>query len=161
MSKKISLLDAIRVVKENERLASNSYAEAALVINNPDGKKIFEELSAFEQYHYDQLSAFEASLEKTGEYREYQGREFPTPPVFEIVAAKEPNMKSVIKIIEEAIELEKEAETVYADLAVRSDNSQGYKMFRRLSSEEHIHWRILLDAYWKLTNLGTWTWSQP
>ena len=39
-----SLLDAIRVVKENERLASSSYAEAAEKITNPNAeiKMVFE-----------------------------------------------------------------------------------------------------------------------
>jgi rubrerythrin len=156
-----NLLDAIRVVKENERLASNSYAEAAEIINNPFGKQIFEELAAFEQYHFEQLTALELSLEETGQTIDYQGRDFPTPPVFEIIAAQEPNMKSVIKIIAEAMELEKEAEQTYAKLALRAQDSPGYEMFRRLSSEENQHWRILQDAYWTLTNKGIWTWIKP
>ena len=156
-----NLLDAIRIVKENERLASDSYAEAAKIMNNPIGEQIFEELAAFEQYHFEQLSALEASLEKTGQAIDYQGRDFPTPPVFKIIAAQEPNMKSVLKIIAEAMELEKEAEQAYAKLALRAQDSQGYGMFRRLSSEENQHWRILQDAYWTLTNLGTWTWIKP
>jgi len=149
-----SLLDALRVVIENERIASSSYAEAAQKINNSDGKLLFEELAKFEQFHFEQLK-------ETGEFVNYQGKEFPTPPVFEIKAAQEPNLKSIMKIISEAMELEKEAEKEYAELALQSDNTQGYEMFLKLSSEENIHWRILLDAYWTLTNLGTWTWSNP
>ena len=156
-----SLLDALRVVIENERLASSSYAKAAENITNPSGKKLFEELSKFEQYHYEQLSTLKASLEESGEYLEYEGKEFPTPATFEIKAAQEPNMKSVIKIIGEAMELEKEAEHEYANLALQSNDPQGYEMFRRISAEENIHWRILLNAYWTLTNLGTWTWTNP
>ena len=158
---KPSLLDAIRVVKDNERIASLAYKEAGERLNNPSAKQLFEELAKFEQFHFEQLTALETSLEETGEYINYEGKEFPTPPVFEIKAALEPNMKSVMKIITEAIELEKEAEKVYADLALQSEDKQGYEMFRRISAEENIHWRILLNAYWTLTNLGTWTWSQP
>ena len=156
-----NLLDALRIVIENEKLASDSYAEAAKIINNPIGKQIFEELAAFEQYHFEQLTALESSLEKTGQTIEYQARDFPTPPIFKIIAAQEPNLKSVIKIITEAMELEKEAEQTYAKLALRAQDSLGYGMFRRLSSEENQHWRILQDAYWTLTNLGTWTWIKP
>lgn len=154
-----NLLDALRVVIQNERLASDSYAEAARQITNPGARQVFEELSKFEQFHFEQLSALAAALEETGEYIDYQGKEFPSPPIFEIKAAQEPNMKSVIKIIAEAMELEKEAEREYADLALQADDTQGYEMFRKISSEENIHWRILLDAYWTLTNLGTWKWS--
>jgi rubrerythrin len=59
------------------------------------------------------------------------------------------------------MELEKEAEREYADLALQSDDPQWYDMFRKLSAEENIHWRILMNAYWTLTNLGTWKWSSP
>jgi len=156
-----NLLDALQVVIENERLASSSYAEAAENITNPSGKELFEELAKFEQFHFDQLSALKASLEESGEYLDYAGKEFPTPATFEIKAAQEPNMKSVIKIIGEAMELEKEAEHEYANLALQAKDPRAYEMFRKISSEENIHWRILLNAYWTLTNLGTWTWSKP
>ena len=156
-----SLLDALRVVIENERIASSSYAEAAQMINNSSGKILFENLAEFENYHYEQFSALEKSLVDKGAYVDYEGKEFPSPPIFEIKAAQEPNLKSVMKIIAEAMELEKEAEREYADLALQTEDPQGFEMFRKLSAEENIHWRILLDAYWTLTNLGTWTWTSP
>lgn len=156
-----NLLDALRIVIENERLASDSYAKAALLITNPGAKQLFEELSKFEQFHFEQLSALETSLDETGDFFNYEGKEFPTPPIFEIKAAQEPNMKSVMKIISEAMGLEKEAEQEYANLALQAEDPQSYEMFRKISAEENIHWRILLDAYWTLTNLGTWTWSSP
>jgi len=84
-----NLLDALRIVIENERLASSSYAEAAQDINNPGGKLLFEELAKFEQFHYEQLSALANSLEETGEFVNYEGKEFPAPPIFEIKAAQE------------------------------------------------------------------------
>ena len=155
-----SLLDALRVVIQNERLASDSYAEAAQLISTSSAKQFFEELAKFEQFHFEQLSGLATSLEETGAFIDYQGKEFPSPPLFEVKAAQEPNMKSVMKIIAEAMELEKEAEREYADLALQAEDSQGYEMFRKISTEENIHWRILLDAYWTLTNLGTWKWSK-
>jgi rubrerythrin len=156
-----SLLDALRVVIENERIASSSYAEAAQMINNSGGKLLFEELAKFENFHYEQLSILETSLVETGVFVNYEGKEFPSPQIFEIKAAQEPNLKSVMKIIAEAMELEKEAEREYANLALIAEDPQGYEMFCKISADENIHWRILLDAYWTLTNLGTWTWSTP
>ena len=94
-----SLLDAIRVVKENEKTATQNYAEAAKKIDNPLGKTLFEELSKFEAYHYEQLTALEKSLAASGEFINYQGREFPQPPVLEVKAAKDPNSKSEMAII--------------------------------------------------------------
>jgi len=156
-----NLLDAIRVVKENERIASASYADAARRISNPMGKKLFEELSKFESFHYEKLTALEASLEEKGNFINYEGKEFPLPPTFEIKAAQEPNSKSVMNIISAAIDLEKQSEKAYADLAMQTTDSQGHEMFSKLSEEEHQHFRILTDAYWTLTNLGTWHWSRP
>jgi rubrerythrin len=156
-----NLLDAVRVVKENERIASASYADAAQRINNPVGKKLFEQLSEFEKFHYEQVTALETSLEESNEFINYEGKEFPLPPVFEIKAAQEPNTKSVMQIISAAIDLEKQAEKAYTDLASISEDPRGHAMFNRLADEEHKHYRILLDTYWSLNNLGTWSWSRP
>ena len=155
-----NLLDAICVAKEDERVASQSYAEASRKIKNPMGKKLFEELSEFEKHHYEQLTALETSLEESGDYINYQGKEFPIPPTLEIKAAKEPDTKSVMSIISEAIELEQQAEKVYAEIANRTTDQRGYEMFSRLSEEEHEHYRLLTDAFWTLTNLGVWRYSR-
>ena len=156
-----NLLEAIRVVKENERIASDSYANAAISIRNPLGKELFKQLSAFEQYHYERITALEKSLEEEGNFIDYEGREFPLPPIFEIEAAKEPNQQSVIKIVIDAMELETRAEKAYADLAAQIANPRGHKMFSRLSEEEHNHYLLLREAYWTLNNLGVWKWSRP
>ena len=156
-----NLLDAVRAAKENERVASQSYAEASRKIKNPIGKKLFEELSEFEKYHFEQLTVLETSLEESGDYINYQGKEFPTPPIFAVKAAQEPETKSVMSIISEAIELEQEAEQVYAEIANQTTDQRGYEMFSRLSEEEHEHYRLLTDAFWTLTNLGVWRYSRP
>jgi rubrerythrin len=156
-----TLLDAIRVVKENERIASKSYADAAKKISNPIGYELFCQLSEFEKHHLKQLITLEKSLLEKGDFINYEGKVFPLPPKFEIEAAKEPHKKSVMGIITEAMELEKEAEKAYANLAAQvSDNSYGHRMFLRLSEEEHNHYRILTEAYWTLNDLGIWKWKR-
>jgi len=156
-----NLLDAVRVVKENERLATQNYAEAAKKIDNSLGKFLFEELSKFEAYHYEQLTALEKSLAASDDFINYQGKGFPQPPVFEVKAAKEPNTKSLMAIISQAIDLEKEAEKAYADLANSTNDQRGHEMFSRLSEEEHNHFRLLTDAYWTLSNFGGWKYIRP
>lgn len=157
---KPNLIDAIRVVKENERLAAEKYSEAAAKISNPFGKQLFEQLSSFERFHFEKISALEKSLQETGEFVHYAGKEFPTPPIFEIEAAKEPNKKSVMQIISEAMELEKEAQNIYTSLAGQCPDQQGRDMFSRLSNEEHTHFLILSEAYWSLNETGVWKWSR-
>ena len=154
-----NLLDAIRVVKENERIASESYAAAAAKISNPIGKELFVQLSEFEKYHLARLTALENSLVEKGTFITYEGKEFPQPPIFEIKATQELKQKSVMQIISDAIDLEKRAEKTYADLAKQITDPQGHEMFSRLTEEEHNHYRILIEAYWTLNNMGVWKWS--
>jgi rubrerythrin len=155
-----NLLDAIRVVKENEKIALEYYAKAAKNIVNLMGKKLFEQLSEFERFHYEKLSILEKSLEEKGDFINYEGKEFPLPQILEIKVAKETNRKSVMDIISAARDLEKQAEKAYADLAAQLTDPVGRKMFIRLSEEEHNHYRILTDAYWSLNDTGVWKWSR-
>jgi rubrerythrin len=77
------------------------------------------------------------------------------------VNAKDPNSKSEMAIISQAIDLEKEAEKAYADLASSTADQRGHDMFTQLSEEEHRHFRLLTDAYWTLSNFGEWKYVQP
>jgi rubrerythrin len=155
-----NLLDAIHVVKENERIASEHYAEAAGKMQNPRGRILFMELSAFEKYHLQQLTHLEKSILDSGNFISYDGKAFPLPPKFDIKAAEESDRKSVMRIITEAIELEKTAEKASSDLAAQVVDPYGHRMFLRLSEEEHNHYRILNEAYWALNDLGVWKWMR-
>jgi rubrerythrin len=156
-----NLLDAIRVVKENERIASEKYAQAARNLVNPIARQLFGQLSEFEKFHLEKLTALEKSLQETGNYIHYEGKEFPLPPIFEIKAALEPDKKSAMQIITEAKDLEKQAEKTYASLAAECPDQQGQDMFNKLSNEERNHFRLLTEAYWSLNNSGEWKWTRP
>lgn len=151
-----NLLDAIRVAKENEKIALEFYANEAKNIGNLLGKKLFEQLSEFERFHFEKLSILEKSLEEKGDFINYEGKEFPLPPILEIKVVENPYRKSLMGIIDAARKLEKQAEKAYADLATQITDPQGHKMFRRLSEEENNHYRILTDAYWSLNQTGVW-----
>ncbi len=155
-----NLLDAIRVVKENERIASERYAEAAKILPQV-GKELFIQLSEFEKFHYERLTALEKSLVEKGDFVKYEGKEFPLPPIFEIKAAENPNKKSTMQIISEAMKLEEQAERAYAKLAAQITDPEGHEMFIRLSKEEHHHYRLLSEAYMSLNSSGRWEWWLP
>jgi len=155
-----TLLDAIHVCMENERIASQSYADAANKIINPVGQELFIQLSQFEKYHLERLTVLEKSLQEKGDFINYNGKAFPLPPKFTIKAAIDPDKKSVMMIITEAMELERQAEKAYADLAAQVSDPEGHRMFLRLSEEEHNHYRILTEAYWTLSDLGVWKWKR-
>jgi rubrerythrin len=150
-----NLLDAIRVVKENERMASESYANAANKVGDQMSKKVFEMLCEFEKVHYAQLTTLEKSLEESGDFTNYQGKEFPLPPKLEIETAKELDQVSTMGVINAAMDLEKRAEKVYADLAALVTDPQYHQVFSRLSEQEHNHYLLLRDAYWALSDQRT------
>jgi rubrerythrin len=155
-----NLLDAVRVVKESERQAAEFYGKAAETASNWMGKQVFTQLKEFEQFHYARLTVLEQSLEQSGKFISYEGREFPQPPAIVPEPTEEPQQQTVIKIIVEAMELETKAEKAYADLADQVTDKEGHAMFRRLSEEEHGHYRFLREAYWNLSNFKTWKWTQ-
>jgi rubrerythrin len=152
-----SLLDAIRIVKENERLAAESYANAARRMDSI-GNKLFEQLSEFEQYHYVKLSELEKSLEERGDFINYEGKEFVLPPRLEVKFTRELGRISLLQIITEAQKIEKQAQNTYAELAPQMPDSRGRDMFLRLSEEEHKHYNILSEAYESLNQTGIWKW---
>jgi rubrerythrin len=156
-----TLMDAIRVAKENERIASESYAGAAENLRNPLARELFMQLSEFEEYHLEKLTALEKSLQESGEFIQYEGKEFPLPPVFEIEAAKEPDKKSAMHVITEARQLEREMQAAYASLAAQAPDGRGKDMFTRLAEEEHKHYFILNEAWWSLNETGEWKWTRP
>jgi rubrerythrin len=156
-----TFMDAIRVAKENERNASESYAGAAENLSNPLAKELFLQLSEFEKYHLENLTALEKSLQESGEFIQYEGKEFPLPPVFEIKAAKEPNKKSAMHVITEARELEREMRKAYESLAAQAPDVRGKDMFNKLAEEERKHYFILNEAWWSMNDTGEWKWTSP
>jgi rubrerythrin len=155
-----SLLDAVRIVKENERLASDTYANAAKKVNTL-GRELFVQLSEFEQFHYEMLTKLEKSLVESGKFINYQGKEFILPPKLEIKFAEMPEHKSLMEIIIEAKKIEQVAENTYCDLAEQLDDPEGHDMFVKLSEEEHKHYLILSDAYWNLNQNAVWKYTRP
>jgi len=156
-----NLAEAVQAVKENERIARDTYADAANQVENPMGKNLFQYLSQFEQYHYDQLTELEKSLREKGEYIRYEGKAFEVPPLLLYAMNPEKEKQSAISIITAAMDLETRAEKAYADLAAQLTDKLGKEMFTRLSREEHNHYRILSNAYWNMNNLGVWIWERP
>jgi rubrerythrin len=156
-----TFMDAIRVAKENERIASESYAGAVKNLINPLAKELFVQLSEFEKFHLEKLTALEKSLQESGEFIQYEGKEFPLPPVFEIEAAKEPDKKSAMQVITEARELETQMQKAYDSLAAQAPDGRGREMFYKLAEEERKHFFILTEAWWSMNDTGEWKWTRP
>ena len=156
----LNLLDAIKIAMEAEEKAASFYADAAQKVANPLGRRLFEQLVEFEHSHYSKLAALEQSLRDEGVFIGYEGRELELPPLGEVDGIQEENLKSVMGIIDTALDIERGAEKRYAALAEQTTDPDGQSMFKRLSEEEHTHYRILNEAYWNLNNRGVWSWSE-
>ena len=154
------LMDGIRIAKDNERAASEFYARAASTAGNSWTRKLFEQLTEFEQIHYDRLTDLENSLRNKGAFVEYAGTEFVVPPEMVVRLPEVPDKSSLMKIINEAVDLEARAESAYNKLADITTDKVGHDMFSRLAEEEHKHYILLKDVYWTLNNLGEWSGPQ-
>ena len=156
----LNLLDAIRIAMEAEQKAADFYADAVQETANPLGRELFEQLAEFESHHYRKLAALEKSLRDEGAFIGYEGKELHVPALGEADGFEEAHRASVMGIISAALDVEREAEKRYAALAKRSTDPAGRSMFKRLSEEEHTHYRVLNDAYWSLNDHGVWAWSE-
>src|SRR5512136_3284701 len=134
--KTTNLLDSVRVVKGNEKKSAEFYADAAEKTASAAGRELFGELVKFENYHYHWLTVLEKSLKEGGNTISYEGREFSLPPVLEPKAAEEPRHQTVLDIINRALELERETEKAYVNLAAENTDPQCRAMFKKLASEE-------------------------
>jgi len=155
-----TVLEAIQIAKDAEQKAEAFYANAAKNLTHPIGHKLMLELAKFERHHYDKLVELEDSLRKKGVFIEYEGRGLATKPTSrgEITVEKEP--KQAMEAIALGLDAEKQAEKRYNELAENTTDRSAHEMFQKLAEEEHMHYRILRDAYWNLNNRGVWSWQK-
>ena len=163
MSQLLGMEEALDIAMEAELKAQAFYAQAALEVQDPHGRDLLGRLAAFEQYHYEKLSALARSLAKDGTFVEYKARTIDQfPPLVgkgEAGATLLEELEGVPGILGKAIENEKIAGEQYRALAEQTADPAGQAMFRDLANEEGIHQRILEDEFFSLSNKGVWGWS--
>ncbi|MBN1581973.1 MAG: ferritin family protein [Anaerolineae bacterium] len=155
-----ALLGAIKIAMEAEKKAATAYRDAAAQTNNPLGKKLFNKLTEFENYHYQKLSDLLASLVDEGTFIEYVFQATSVPAPGEVESIPEANKMSMMKIVTMAQGIEQKAEQRYADLAEQTADPTGKAMFEQLAKEEAAHYRLLREVYWNLNDQGTWSWPK-
>lgn len=147
-----------------ELKAQAFYAQAAVEIQEPQGRDLLGRLAAFEQYHYQQLADLARSLREDGAFIAYEARTVehfaPTLARGETGGTQIEELKDTPAILSKAIENEKIAGERYRVLAEETDDPDGQDMFRKLANEERIHQRILEDEFFSISNQGTWGWSR-
>ena len=149
----LTLLDAIRLAKEAEQQASVLYGNAAQEATNPLVRRLFEQLAAFEELHYEKLLDLETSLRDKGAFIKYEGREeLAVPAQGEVERIEGVKKTSGAKVSRQAMDIERAAEERYDALAEQTVDPDGIKMFKRLAKEERNHYLVLERAYYDLSN---------
>lgn len=162
-NRKLGLEEALGIAMEAELKARAFYAQAALEIQDAAGRDLLGRLAAFEEYHYDKLAELARSLQKDGQFIEYEARTIehfaPLTAAGEAAATPVEETSDVPAILAKAIENEKRAGEQYRTLFEETADPEGQTMFRTLADEEMLHQRILEDEFFSLSNRGVWGWS--
>ncbi|HSR34868.1 MAG TPA: ferritin family protein [Anaerolineae bacterium] len=163
MGQGLGLEEALDIAMDAELKAQAFYAQAALEVEDPNGRDLLGRLAAFEQYHYQKLSELTQSLQRDGQFIEYEAQTVeqfvPVVAHGETAGMLLDELKDMPSILSKAIENEKVAGERYKVLAETTVDPAGQDMFRKLANEEMIHQRILEDEFFSLSNQGVWGWS--
>jgi len=149
-------LAAIKIAMVAETKAQKFYAQAASKAVLPQAQEMFRQLADFERGHYNRLKELAASLTKKKGYLEYPGTDVNIRVKSEASGAVEPNKEDALDILIMAIGAERDAEKHYNQLARKTKDPAGKKMFERLAFEENGHYRLLSDEFYLLNNKGRW-----
>jgi rubrerythrin len=162
MSQTLGFEEALDTAMDAELKAQVFYAQAAVEIQDSKGRDLLGRLSAFEQYHYEQLASLASSLQENGQFVTYEARQIeqfhPLVGTGETQGTELGELSDVPSILGKAIENEKVAGERYRALAEATDDPVGRDMFLRLVEEEKVHQRILEDEFFSLSNQGVWSW---
>lgn len=163
MSQELGLEEALDIAMDAELKAQAFYAQAAVEVQDANGRDLLGRLAAFEQYHYQKLSELARSLQEDGQFIEYETRAVEQFVPFvgggEAAGTQLADMKDAASILGKAIENEKVAGERYRALAAETTDPHGQDMFRKLANEEMLHQRILEDEFFALSNKGVWGWQ--
>lgn len=154
------LLEAVQTAIEAERAAHRFYLAAAEKTANPQGKALLLQLADFEAYHEQKLLDLVQALD-AGQLIAYEGRDFAPPkPEGGRAPQQETNLREVVDVLNLAMDAEQKAEERYRRLAESTTDPLGKAMFQRLAREESVHYRILSDEFYTLSNKGLWVWAE-
>ena len=162
MTQNLGLEEALDIAMDAELKAQAFYVQAAIEIQDPQGRDLLGRLAAFEQHHYQQLAKLARSLQDGVGFIEYEQRSVeqfePLVSGGEAAGTLLGELRDAPGILSKAIENEKIAGERYRVLAGETTDPDGQAMFRRLADEEMIHQRILEDEFFSLSNRGVWGW---
>ena len=159
----LKIFEALDKAIEAELSASKFYSDSAKKVVDERGKNLLMQLSRFEQNHYNILIDLKKKLSEDGQYIEYTGTEF-EPYKVNIKSEIDGNIVSdkadVLDIVTFAMNAEDKAYEHYSNIADNISDSKGKELFKKLAEEEKLHYRILADEFYMISNEGgAWSWG--
>ncbi len=155
-----TVLDAIDLGMDEEKKASDFYAEAAAKLPAGSGKTLFTQLSEFELGHYKALADLKASLTGESCYITYESALLePVGVAGGPVQLEGDVQKTILDILTIGIRNEKKAGQAYRELAAEIEDPNGVAMFEKMAKEEDQHARILEDQLYDVKNKGELVWG--
>jgi rubrerythrin len=153
-------LDDLLIEAMNSELeAKNFYNNAAAKAHSQAGKKLFTELAAFEQNHYEKVKKIIDTQTNISESEISAGPQDIQKVNSEIEGEFEPNKDEIVTVINLAIDAEKKAQERYTRIANLFEDEDGKEIFNNLAQDERNHQRILEDEIYQLSNKGTIIWE--
>jgi rubrerythrin len=151
--RQITLFDAIQLATQAEQKAAASYRSAAQEAVNPMVRRLFEQLTEFEDLHYAKLVELEQSLRAKGAFIKYETHELSVPSPSEVKQIPGAKKTSAVKVLQQAMNVELEAEKRYLSLVELTTDPDGRDMFQKLAREERNHYRVIHSAYYDVSDL--------
>jgi len=153
-------IKAIEIAMGAEKQASQFYSKASRKTKNPRGRDMFQQLSEFEENHYQKLKALRKSLQEKQEWIIYSGTSLkPKPIPVKVERPKGQDQLTDMDALKMAIREEKKAQSYYRSMAELTQDPKGKGMYKRLAEEEALHEKVLNDQYYSVHNTGQWSWG--
>ncbi len=144
---------------ESEVMAQKFYTKAAARAASDTGKEFFNELAAFEHFHYENVKKIIESRNKNRTLRLTGPKPRLREVTSEVKGEFEPNKDEIINVLGLAIRAEKEAQERYKRIARMMEDDEGREIFSGLAHDEFRHQRLLEDQLYQISNRGTIIWE--
>jgi rubrerythrin len=151
--------DLLLVALDSELMAKRFYRNASAKAKSNAGRKFFQDLSDFEQAHFEKIKKI---IEQRGKGMKLEslGHEPVIETKPEIEGEFEPNKDEIADVLILGIKAEKGAQERYRKLASIIDDPEGKKIFEELAEAEKMHQKVLEDEFYSISNKGTIVWGE-
>ena len=159
---KVFARDALELTLAVERRGYSFYINAAKKTQNPDGKRMFQNLAAEESDHLDKLQHEYRTLIEAHSWLRREPARLPVNPriadqIFperELLNVDVRDQTTHLEALEIAIELERKSHRFFSDFGKQLDDPRGRKIFREIADEERSHLENLRNEHKKLKKKG-------